>query len=261
MRKAFTLVELLVVVAIIAVLIAILLPALNKARDAARGTKCQANLRQTTHAQLAYSVEYRSYIRPPWWSLKAPRNIREWSKALVDLDFLSDGYIGEYWYSDENRVSGTLICPSASNAVEKMKGPWRGNEPKISDSGRAWICYMMHQSTAGQGPNGTDNHGDFRRLSQIGTRIPLFYEKADGWVNDRPPNGINNGETHTRGIQSYRTKHELQLMVDIGYFAMRHLPDSQNIALSDGSAHAINRTKFDQTITDHGKSFYKHLMN
>ena len=46
-RGGFTLIELLVVIAIIAVLAAIVLPAVQKAREAARATKCRANLKDS----------------------------------------------------------------------------------------------------------------------------------------------------------------------------------------------------------------------
>ena len=56
-RRAFTLVELLVVIAVVAILGALLLPALGRARESARGAACLGNLHQIGIALQVYVSE------------------------------------------------------------------------------------------------------------------------------------------------------------------------------------------------------------
>lgn len=62
MKKAFTLIELLLVIAIIALIAAIVFPVLSQARESARSTVCLSNVKQWSTAELMYSVDYDDHL-------------------------------------------------------------------------------------------------------------------------------------------------------------------------------------------------------
>lgn len=64
LKAAFSLVELLVVVAIMATLLALLLPALKKARDGAYGISCSNNVRSLYSIHSFYASDYGNYMVP-----------------------------------------------------------------------------------------------------------------------------------------------------------------------------------------------------
>lgn len=101
---AFTLVELLVVVAIIAVLVSILLPALAKARQLARNTVCKTRLRGLATAAHIYSGEQGGYL-PYTWDLRT-------SPRMYNPFFPLADYLG----IDEATLDAlTLYGPTGSN--------------------------------------------------------------------------------------------------------------------------------------------------
>ncbi len=67
MRRGFTLIELLVVIAIIAILAAILFPVFARAREKARQSSCQSNVKQLTLGLLQYMQDYDSRIPIGSW--------------------------------------------------------------------------------------------------------------------------------------------------------------------------------------------------
>lgn len=62
MRRGFTLVELLVVIAVVGVLVGVLLPALGEARRAAQRTECLMRVRQLVLAQAMYASDHEGQL-------------------------------------------------------------------------------------------------------------------------------------------------------------------------------------------------------
>lgn len=68
-RSAFTLIELLTVIAIIGILAAIIIPVVSSVRQKARKAQCSANLRQVAAAYMAYMTDNKNRLPNNRWNL------------------------------------------------------------------------------------------------------------------------------------------------------------------------------------------------
>jgi prepilin-type N-terminal cleavage/methylation domain-containing protein/prepilin-type processing-associated H-X9-DG protein len=184
-RLAFTLVEMLVVIAVILILVMILLPALGRSKEAGRAARCASNLRQL---QLA-AINHAGGGRLPWaasyWNNNGDgtwTHHRGWVAWYTWPNFPNDGPFsgnkpndGSYDWQDVTAAQGTRCVTNGSLwGYEKAKDVYLCPtfEPKTVCNSKAPVrSYSMNAALSGANilavnlPSGTILFGDDRLVS------------------------------------------------------------------------------------------------
>lgn len=201
---AFTLVELLVVVAIVATLIGLLLPAVQAAREAARGTSCKNHLRQLALANTNYETAYRSFPPSLVWAGTTTTDATAnavWSAQARLLPFLEELAIGAEIhrqlaipYSQATTTDGRLIaglripillCPAEPNTEVRMKNGAAEHAPlNYAINLGTWMVFDPATRSGGDGsayPNSRLKAGQFAdglsktiALAEVKSYTPYF---------------------------------------------------------------------------------------
>src|SRR5262245_52247824 len=148
-RTAFTLVELLAVIAIIGILIALLLPAVQAAREASRRTQCRNNLKQLGIACHNYSNAKK--VLPPGYSAAAgtaaDATTPAWGWAAYLLPYMDEtAMYGQIDFNQpvesqsviQSRIA-ILLCPSDMPPA----GPF-----EVTDEAQQNVCLAAASSYA-----------------------------------------------------------------------------------------------------------------
>lgn len=123
--KAFTLIELLTVIAIIGILAAILIPVVGAVRERARGAVCQTNLRSIGMAMFLFAEDNHGRLPPfsdPNW--RAPQGLW-WLEGLLGQDLYGNqkwpNYMEDQW-DDTEKHAKNLECPQSSSVIKTALG-------------------------------------------------------------------------------------------------------------------------------------------
>jgi prepilin-type N-terminal cleavage/methylation domain-containing protein len=108
--KAFTLVELLVVISIIALLLSVLMPALGKARKQARKIVCGSNFHQVGIVYHLYAVDNRSWL--PRADTQQPGAVSIGSPVAAVIPYMMHKNTWEYLVKQYNTKYKFWSCPS-----------------------------------------------------------------------------------------------------------------------------------------------------
>ncbi|HUT59088.1 MAG TPA: prepilin-type N-terminal cleavage/methylation domain-containing protein [Phycisphaerae bacterium] len=164
-RSAFTLIELLAVIAVIMVLLTLLVPSLRRARELMRRAQCNNNARCLAQAALAYNEKYGclSPIGNP------ARDIVWYQKEFLGQFFGEDVPYGP-------TVDGVGAPPMKSVLRCPSEAAWSGIDPL-----RSWIAYNSQMSYEFQ-PPGTEYRCFWRgpRLEEIFNPPDAFLLFGDG---------------------------------------------------------------------------------
>ncbi|QDT14492.1 DUF1559 domain-containing protein [Alienimonas californiensis] len=137
-RAGFTLIELLVVIAIIAILVSLLLPAVQQAREAARRSQCQNNLKQLGLAMHNYHSQHKMFAG------MGMGDDRDLSPFVGLLPFLDEGAL---WEQVSNPQPVTFYTPGDTQRTDfgtNQAGVVRTAYPPFPNSG--WGEYRVWDS-------------------------------------------------------------------------------------------------------------------
>ena len=174
--SAFTLVELLVVVAIVAILVGLLLPAVTRARAAARRSSCLNNLRQITLAAANHVSSFgslptafdapRDEIVRGSWSIHAKLfPMMEESQAFDRIDFNLD------WHDQVERGISAFraplfSCPSdVKAALRYLDGLPYVHSTSYGFNMGSWLVYDPRTGESGDGAFAVNRATRIRRVT------------------------------------------------------------------------------------------------